>query len=145
MLIFESQIEINAPIDVVWHHLTEFASYPEWNPYILSAEGNLKQGDIVKFKVAGMPMALSAPIVSLVENKELIWEARVPIPGMKPRYIRRLEAIDANRTRFINREEFAGWAVPLMSPMLNRTSKPLFPKTCAALKQRVEEAVAEST
>jgi len=28
-------------------------------------------------------MQLSAPIVSLVENQELIWEARSPVPGMQ--------------------------------------------------------------
>jgi hypothetical protein len=144
MKVLESQSEIGAPIDVVWQHLTDFASYAEWNPYILSAEGELKQDSLVRFKVAGIPMMLSAPIVSLVENKELIWEARLPFPGVKPRYIRRLEEIDANRTRFINREEFTGWAVPLMSPILNLMSKPLFPKTCAALKQRAEAAVAQS-
>lgn len=143
MKVFEAQIEIDAPIDVVWQHLTDFASYPEWNPYILSAEGELKQGALVRFTVAGLPMTLTAPIVSLVENQELIWEARSPIPGMKPRYIRRLEKIDANRTRFINREEFTGWAVPLMSPMMNITGKPYFPKTCAALKRRVEGAAAK--
>jgi hypothetical protein len=145
MKVLESQIEIGAPIDVVWQHLTDFASYAEWNPYILSAEGELKQDSLVRFKVAGIPMPLSAPIASLVENKELIWEARLPFPGVKPRYIRRLEEIDANRTRFINREEFTGWAVPLMSPILNFVNKPLFPKTCAALKQRAEAAAARST
>jgi hypothetical protein len=61
---------------------------------------------------------------------------------MQPRYIRRLEKIDDNHTRFINREEFTGWAIPIISPMLNRISKPLFPQTCEALKQRVEAAMA---
>ncbi len=145
MKVLEAQIDIDAPIDVVWHHLTDFASYPEWNPYILSAEGEPKQGGVVRFKGAGLPMRLSAPIVSLVEKQELIWEARLPVPGMKPRYIRRLEKIDDNHTRFINREEFTGWAVPIMSPMLNLTGKPLFPKTCEALKQRAEAATARST
>ncbi len=32
MKVFEAPIDIEAPIDVVWHHLTDFASYPEWNP-----------------------------------------------------------------------------------------------------------------
>jgi hypothetical protein len=145
MKVFEAQIDIDAPIDVVWQHLTDFASYPEWNPYILSAEGELKQDSVVRFKVAGLPMQLSAPIVSLVENQELIWEARLPMPGIKPRYIRQLEKIDDNHTRYINREEFTGWAVPIMSPMLNRMNKPLFSKTCAALKQHVEAAMAQST
>jgi hypothetical protein len=145
MKVLEAQIDIDAPIDVVWQHLTDFANYSEWNPYILSAEGEPKQDSVVRFKGAGLPMRLSAPIVSLVEKQELIWEARLPVPGMKPRYIRRLEKIDDNHTRFINREEFTGWAVPIMSPMLNRLNKPLFPKTCAALKQRVEAAMAQST
>lgn len=142
MKVLEAQIDIDAPIDVVWRHLTDFASYSEWNPYILSAEGEPKQGGVVRFKGAGLPMPISAPIVSFIENQELIWEARVPIPGIKPRYIRRLEKIDDNRTRFINREEFTGWAVPFMSPVFNRLNKPLFPKTCAALKRHVEAAMA---
>jgi hypothetical protein len=97
----------------------------------MSAEGELKQGSLVEIKVAGIPLKLSALIVSVVESKELIWEARSPLPGVKPRYIRRLETIDANRTRFINREEFSGWLVPLTSPMVN-----------LILKQRAEAVLA---
>ena len=29
-----SQIEIEAPADRVWQVLTDFATYPEWNPFI---------------------------------------------------------------------------------------------------------------
>lgn len=138
MKVFEAQIEINAPVDVVWTHLTDFSGYPAWNPYILWAKGDLEVGSIVRFKVTGQLMPFTAPITSLVENEALIWEARTPIPGLKPRYIRRLEAISSDCTRFINREEFTGWSVPFASPLMNYQLKPLFPKTCAALKQRVE-------
>ena len=138
MKTLEAQIEINAPVDVVWQALTDFSTYPEWNPYILWAEGDVQEGSIVKFKVVGQPFPFTAPIVSLVENKELIWEARQPVPGMQPRYIRRLEALDDNRTLFINREDFDGSIVPFISPMLNLMLKRYFPKTCLALKQYVE-------
>ena len=29
-----SEIEINAPVERVWEVLTDFASYPRWNPFI---------------------------------------------------------------------------------------------------------------
>src|SRR5215210_9363232 len=34
-----SEIEINAPAQRVWEVLTDFASYPQWNPFIRRASG----------------------------------------------------------------------------------------------------------
>ena len=40
-----TQIDIDAPVERVWSVLTDFAAYPEWNPFILSAEGSLAVGE----------------------------------------------------------------------------------------------------
>ena len=144
MLVYDATIEIDAPIALVWQHLTDFSAYPDWNPFILEAEGNLREGAVVTFRVASLPMSLSAPITRLVPERELTWEARMPMPGLQPRYIRRLEPLDAGRTRFINREEFTGWATTLARPMMNIMLQALYAQTCEALKQRVEAALAEA-
>jgi Polyketide cyclase / dehydrase and lipid transport len=34
-----TEIEINAPGESVWRALTDFAAYPEWNPFIRRVEG----------------------------------------------------------------------------------------------------------
>ena len=34
-----SAIEIRAPIETVWRVLTDFDSYPEWNPHIRRVRG----------------------------------------------------------------------------------------------------------
>ncbi len=39
-----TEISITAPPDRVWHLLTDFASYPRWNPFIRCASGELKEG-----------------------------------------------------------------------------------------------------
>lgn len=138
--VFEADIEIHAPVEVVWHHLTDFASYPEWNPFIIWAEGDLREGSIVTFKALGVPTKLTAPITTLIPNAALIWEATMPIPGIFPRYIRRLEALDGTRTKFINREEFSGWLMPLAAPLLTMQLGTIYEDCCEALKARVEAA-----
>lgn len=45
----ETEIIINAPADKVWNILVDFDSYPEWNPFILSFDGEISEGK--KFKV----------------------------------------------------------------------------------------------
>ena len=35
-----SEIEINAPANVVWDIITDFDNYPEWNPFIMEISGN---------------------------------------------------------------------------------------------------------
>ena len=43
-----TEIEIQASDDKVWHILTDFKSYPLWNPFIRKADGNIKLGGKLK-------------------------------------------------------------------------------------------------
>lgn len=37
-------VEINAPADVVWAVVVDFASYPEWNPFTVRVDATLELG-----------------------------------------------------------------------------------------------------
>ncbi|VVB87011.1 Polyketide cyclase / dehydrase and lipid transport [uncultured archaeon] len=39
-----TEIEIQASADRVWQILTDFASFPEWNPFIRRAKGETVKG-----------------------------------------------------------------------------------------------------
>jgi uncharacterized protein YndB with AHSA1/START domain len=39
-----TEIEIKASAERVWQLLTDFAHFPQWNPFIRRAHGNLKLG-----------------------------------------------------------------------------------------------------
>ncbi|MBU4075751.1 MAG: SRPBCC domain-containing protein [Euryarchaeota archaeon] len=39
-----TEISITAPPSRIWHLLTDFASYPQWNPFIRRASGEPREG-----------------------------------------------------------------------------------------------------
>ncbi|MBI4544746.1 MAG: SRPBCC family protein [Gemmatimonadetes bacterium] len=39
-----AEIDIEASAERVWQVLTDFAAYPEWNPFMRSISGTLEQG-----------------------------------------------------------------------------------------------------
>jgi hypothetical protein len=39
-----TEIVIDDPPEVVWQILTDFESYPEWNPFVRSIQGDLNRG-----------------------------------------------------------------------------------------------------
>ncbi len=39
MKVIHTEIEINAPAEAVWRVLTDFAAYPEWNPFVPPSGG----------------------------------------------------------------------------------------------------------
>ena len=47
----QTEIIINAPKEKVWKVLTDFENYPYWNTFIVSIEGELKEGSRLKNKM----------------------------------------------------------------------------------------------
>ncbi len=41
-----AELDIEASPERVWEVLTDFASFPEWNPFIRDASGGLKSGAV---------------------------------------------------------------------------------------------------
>jgi uncharacterized protein YndB with AHSA1/START domain len=46
-----SEIEINAPAERVWELLTDFASYPQWNPFIRTISGQPTKGERLEVRI----------------------------------------------------------------------------------------------
>jgi uncharacterized protein YndB with AHSA1/START domain len=46
-----SQIDINASAERVWELLTDFASYPQWNPFIRHISGEPTTGERLKVRL----------------------------------------------------------------------------------------------
>jgi hypothetical protein len=122
-----STIEIDAPPSDVWRVLTDGRSYPEWNPFIRSLEGELREGGTLRTVIAppgGRPMSFTPVIQEFVPEKKLAWLGRFVLPGVfDGAHSFTLTELPEGRTRLVQAECFSGVLVPLMGGVLRRTEE----------------------
>ena len=139
----DNELEINASAERVWQLLTDFASFPQWNPFIQRASGELKRG--AQLKVTLQPSGTHAttirPTVLKAEpNRELRWIGRWLLPGLlDDEHIFTIEPLDADRVRFTQREIFTGLLAAFHGRSRNTDTRRGFREMGKALKLRAEQ------
>ncbi len=138
-----TEIEIQASAERVWQLLTDFARFPEWNPFLRRASGRLAVG--ARLRVFMQPSGASGitmkpKVIRLEPSRELRWLGHLFVPGLfdgEHAFI--IEALGPGRVRFIQREVFTGILVPLFARMLNTGTRGGFLEMNEALKSRAEQ------
>jgi hypothetical protein len=80
-----TSIEIAASAEAVWQHLTDFAAYPSWNPFIRSISGPLERGAQLEVTVqptGGSPMSFKPRLLACNPGAELRWKGMFLVPGL---------------------------------------------------------------
>ena len=136
------EVEIQAPAERIWQMLTDFASYPEWNPFIRRISGQPKEGTRLKVYIEppGAKGRIFRPKVLKTDpNHEFRWFGRLLIPGLLDGdHIFTIEHIGGNRVRFVQREIFSGLLVFFLAHGLDTIIGLGFEQMNQALKLRAE-------
>ena len=136
-----TEIDIDAPPERVWAVLTDFKSFPEWNPFVIEAEGEATAGSRLKVRIeppGGKAMTFRPTVLVAEPNSELRWRGRLLVPGLADgEHVFGLEARGDGGTRFVHREEFHGPLWALLKSTLERSERG-FQAMNAALKERPE-------
>ncbi|HCF27733.1 MAG TPA: SRPBCC domain-containing protein [Cyanobacteria bacterium UBA11049] len=138
-----SEIEIQASAERVWQLLTDFASFPQWNPFIRRVSGEVKEGK--KLKVYIQPsgaeaMTFRPTILKAEPNRELRWLGHFLMPGLfDGEHIFTIEPLGKNCVRFVQRKIFQGSLVPLFAEKLDNETKRGFEEMNRALKVQAEQ------
>ncbi len=137
-----TEISINAPPARVWHLLTDFASFPQWNPFIRRASGEpIKDAQLeVYLQPSGAKgMTFRPKVLKAEPNRELRWLGHFLIPGLfDGEHIFTIEPLEAGGVRFVQREIFTGLLVPLFARSLEKDTRRGFEEMNQALKLRAE-------
>ena len=138
-----SEVAIDASPERVWAVLTDFPSFPAWNPFIRSARGRLLPGERLTITLLlGRRLVTFRPHLTVVDQpRELRWIARQLMPGLfdvDRRFL--IEPVGTSGCRFVQSETGSGLLAPVLMRLMRRGILRGYRAFNAALKSRVEGA-----
>jgi len=145
LYVIEDDIVIEASIDRVWAVLSDFESYPDWNPYATRILGPAVVGERIELTIEqedwAEPLVLHPTINRWEPGRALGWHGRVLFPGLhETDHFFELTALGASQTRLHHAEAFRGWLPELAQPLEARAfTRRAFRAMNEALKRRVEQ------
>ena len=139
----QADIEIQAAADQVWEVLTDFAAYPQWNPFIVQATGQAVPGSRLELKMrppGGRTTTFRPEVLEADPGRKLRWLGRVLVPGLfDGEHSFTIQPTGPGRVRLTQHEEFRGLlAVPVLALIAKPTLQG-FDQMNQALKSRVEQ------
>lgn len=136
-MIIKTSILIKAKPERVWEIFTDFASYPSWNPFVLTLTGVVKEGNSIEVQLPDMKF--NPVVLKYQPNKELTWRGKLLFKGLfDGTHSFKLTDLKNGTTRFEHSEKFSGILVPLFTKMLNTKTKLGFIEMNEHLKKLVE-------
>ena len=139
-----SEIEIEATDEHVWQILTNFTDFPQWNPFLRRASGEIEVGAKLEVELQppdGVGMTIKPTLLKVEPNRELRWLGHLIMPGLfDGEHIFTVEPVDSNRVKFIQREEFRGILAALMLRFIGENTQNGFKAMNQALKDEAEKS-----
>ena len=134
-------IDVDAPAARVWQVVRDFERYPEWNPFIVRAAGELRVGKRLDVTIVapGMKLVSFRPRVLDVEPGHLVrWKGEFKLPGLfDGRHALTVDPLDGRRSRFTTHEDVTGILLPFAGRVM-AASQQGFELMARAVKERAE-------
>ncbi len=144
------EVQIEAPAQLVWDVLVDYAAYPEWNPYTVEVTTTLELGS---------PIELTLPSYdgsgALLVSREFIREVDPPhhlrydnageVPGVVGVRDQWITALGPDRCTYVTTDTISGEHADLAISLTGEWMKAGFDSVAEALKVRAESLLGEGS
>jgi hypothetical protein len=135
-------VDIDAPKQLVWDVLTDFAAYQEWNPY-MKIEGTAQVGTKLTVHMgASGPrgMAFKPTVLAATPDDGLRWLGKLGFGGIVDgEHFFILDGVADGTTHVTHGERYSGALVALSKPLFSKErSQAGYERFNRVLKQRAE-------
>jgi hypothetical protein len=142
MRAISASVDIAATPQQVWAVLADLDAYPQWNPFIRSASGQVAEGATLTLRLVpaqDRAMTFRPKVLAAEPGRLLRWIGRLIMPGLfDGTHQFALEDLGGH-TRLTQSETFRGVLVPFTGKVITQTEAD-FRALNQALKQRTERA-----
>jgi len=139
-------IDIDASPETVWHVLTDFAAYEEWNPRT-RISGTAAAGErlvVAPGPEAGRMPTFKPTLLQADPPRELRWLGHLYVRGLfDGEHAFTIEDLGAGRARLVQFETFSGVLARPLLRLFGEDTEQGFEAVNAALKARAEAMEAE--
>jgi hypothetical protein len=136
-----TEIIINASKEKVWHTLTNFSNYPNWNPFIVSIKGELAKGKkLTNTLMNGEKAFVIKPVVlSVVPNQYFDWLGSILIKGIfDGHHYFEIDELSPTQVKLTHGEHFSGILSTYILKKIGNDTRNNFIKMNQAIKTTVE-------
>lgn len=136
-----STVTIGATPPDVWAVLCDLGRYHEWHPHVREAEGTIKVGNQVRFKMAPpcrRPFTIRPKVTAARPGAELRLIGRLPVLFSGEHGFTLNPIGSGDETEVVQSEIYRGLVVPFIDRTIAAT-RAEFDEVNQALKRRVEE------
>ena len=144
--IIEKNLIIDAPAEIVWEVISDFARYPEWNPFCVECSSTMQPGDPIDLKVKLMarPQAQREWVTELVPGSRFVYSMK-PVPGGALSSMRShdLRPLDAMRTEYRSYFHLKGWMRFVVLGLFKARLEAGFEGMSEGIRQRAESLWAQ--
>lgn len=140
---YHAEAFVAAPRQLVYDVIADLPEYPAWNPWLLRAEGGVREGDTVLADVVLRDRTISADheVVVAVPGERFAWRDRGAITVLAGGRRMRVLVDEAGGTRFIVRLALSGPLAGLVHLLLGRSLAAGLEAETRALAARVDSLV----
>ena len=143
-----TEIYIEAEPQAVWDTLVALDDYADWNPFIVTAEGDVAVGERLRNRMeppGGQAVTFKPKVTEVEPGATFEWLGRLGLPGVFDGRHRFETVPEGAGTRLLHTEEMSGILVRPLRKSLDNHTLPGFEAMNTALKARVEAAVGSAS
>jgi len=107
---------IDAAPERIWALLTDSAGYPAWNPAVLSVDGDIAPGNMIKLvSIVNPKRAFKLTVTEFDAPHRMVWADGMPLGLFKGERTYTLRPAGKGLTEFRMEEVFSGPLAPLIT------------------------------
>jgi hypothetical protein len=112
----QSQVDVDASADQVWAVLSDFPSYPIWNPFIYPLKGEVRTGSQLEVTIhpGTQTITYQATVIAVHRARQLTWSGQIFSGGVfETTYSFTIEPLGSGKARLVSHESHKGFAAVL--------------------------------